>query len=572
MRKTLSLVLAVLMVLALLPAVKLSAASAEDAAPTYTKVESAADLTDGSYLIVVDSKKLDGAYYTFNGTTATQNNLVRVESIVDNTIEGDFAANEIKIAAVEGGFTLKNSEGKYLGAKSGSNTVVFDDTAVVNGITINDDLTVSINMTFDDEARELKLNNSNDQPFFRYYLVSYSNKNIYLPSLYKKVESTEPEPSPSESTEPSPSAEPETTAMELVTELADGDEVVIYYPDSSKVVTGKEYYYEHATDSSKNKWELIAGDATLTDGVLAAPAEALVLTVSTTVADDEETTLYTFKTADDKYLYADATDVKLVEAQGENTLFQLETAENGFYIKCDSAVDANSNAVYVEYYKGYFTVYKMGTAKYYTFQFFAESEEPVEPPVIEPTGDTIILFTNDVHCGIEDNWGYAGLAKVKKDLEAAGNEVILVDAGDHSQGGDIGTLSNGEYLIDIMNFVGYDLAIPGNHEFDYGMDQFLDTLVTNANYPYVSANFVNLVENNPNGLVLDAYKIFEANGKKIAFVGLSTPETITKSTPTYFQDADGNYIYGFCQDSTGEGVYTAAQNAIDAAKAEGADY
>ncbi len=196
-------------------------------------------------------------------------------------------------------------------------------------------------------------------------------------------------------------------------------------------------------------------------------------------------------------------------------------------------------------------------------------EGPEEPPVVEPTGDTIILFTNDVHCGIEDNWGYAGLAKVKKDLEAAGNEVILVDAGDHSQGGDIGTLSNGEYLIDIMNFVGYDLAIPGNHEFDYGMDQFLNSFVTNANYPYVSANFMDLTSNEP---VLDAYKIFETNGKKIAFVGLSTPETITKSTPTYFQDADGNYIYGFCQDSTGEGVYTAAQNAIDDAKAEGADY
>jgi 2',3'-cyclic-nucleotide 2'-phosphodiesterase (5'-nucleotidase family) len=198
---------------------------------------------------------------------------------------------------------------------------------------------------------------------------------------------------------------------------------------------------------------------------------------------------------------------------------------------------------------------------------WATGETP-EPPVVEPTGDTIILFTNDVHCGIRDGWGYAGLADLKKSLEAEGNEVILVDAGDHVQGGPIGSLTQGEAIIDIMNFVGYDLATLGNHEFDYGMDQMF-ALVEQAEYPYVSANFVKVEGNEP---VFDAYKIFEANGKKIAFVGLSTPESITKSTPTYFMNEAGEYIYGFCQDDTGAGVYTAAQNAIDAAKAEGADY
>jgi 2',3'-cyclic-nucleotide 2'-phosphodiesterase (5'-nucleotidase family) len=93
------------------------------------------------------------------------------------------------------------------------------------------------------------------------------------------------------------------------------------------------------------------------------------------------------------------------------------------------------------------------------------------PTPVEPTGDTIVLFTNDVHCGIRDGWGYAGLADLKKTLEAEGNEVILVDAGDHVQGGPIGSLTQGEAIIDIMNFVGYDLATLGNHEFDYGMDQ-----------------------------------------------------------------------------------------------------
>ena len=183
----------------------------------------------------------------------------------------------------------------------------------------------------------------------------------------------------------------------------------------------------------------------------------------------------------------------------------------------------------------------------------------------------VVLFTNDVHCGIEDNWGYAGLAAVRNAYEEQGIPTLLVDAGDHVQGGPIGTLSRGGYIIDIMNFVDYDLAIPGNHEFDYGMDRFFE-LTDAADYPYVSANFMNYVDGQPTDAVFDAYKIFDIDGMKVAFVGVCTPETITKSTPTYFQNAEGEYIYGFCQDDTGEGVINATQSAIDAAKAEGADH
>ncbi len=185
--------------------------------------------------------------------------------------------------------------------------------------------------------------------------------------------------------------------------------------------------------------------------------------------------------------------------------------------------------------------------------------------------ETVILFTNDVHCGIEDGWGYAGVAGVKDLFETAGINTLLVDAGDHAQGGPIGTLSHGQYIIDIMNFVGYDLAIPGNHEFDYGMDQFMH-LVDSANYPYISANFMHYENGAATAPVFDAYKTFEVGGKKIAFVGATTPEAITKSTPTYFQDAEGNYIYGFCQDQTGDGLVAAIQAGVDAAAAEGADY
>ena len=181
--------------------------------------------------------------------------------------------------------------------------------------------------------------------------------------------------------------------------------------------------------------------------------------------------------------------------------------------------------------------------------------------------DIVILYTNDAHCGIEDGMGYQGLSAAKRALLAAGNKVLLVDNGDAVQGDTIGTLSKGEYIIDIMNKLGYDVATPGNHEFDYGMDQF-NKLVEKADFDYISCNFVDK-DGNP---VLKPYVIKEADSVKIAFVGISTPKTITTSTPTYFQDGNGNYIYGFMQDDTGEKLYTAVQSAVDAARKEGAKY
>ncbi len=189
-----------------------------------------------------------------------------------------------------------------------------------------------------------------------------------------------------------------------------------------------------------------------------------------------------------------------------------------------------------------------------------------ESPMLDK--DLIVLYTNDVHCGVTDAIGYAGLAAFKKALEAEGNDVVLVDAGDAVQGAPIGTVSKGGYIIDVMNEMGYDLAIPGNHEFDYDMKEFFK-LVEKADFPYLSANFVDLRTNEP---VLDTYKILEFNGVKIAFVGVSTPKTITSSTPIYFQDANGEFIYGFSQDSDGALVYETVQSAVDAARSEGAQY
>ena len=182
--------------------------------------------------------------------------------------------------------------------------------------------------------------------------------------------------------------------------------------------------------------------------------------------------------------------------------------------------------------------------------------------------DVVILHTNDIHCGISDNVGVARLSQYKKDLKKQGLAVLLADAGDAVQGAPIGKLSKGESIVNIMNAIGYDFLIPGNHEFDYGMEQFFK-LNALQKTKYASCNFTDLrTGEHP----LQAYKIVEAGGHKIAFVGVTTPETLATSTPKYFQDENGKFIYGFSEDDSGAKIYAAIQKAVDAAKAEGVEY
>ena len=144
--------------------------------------------------------------------------------------------------------------------------------------------------------------------------------------------------------------------------------------------------------------------------------------------------------------------------------------------------------------------------------------------------------------------------------------MLLVDDGDAIQGEPIGTMTTGEAIIDIMNAVGYDIAIPGNHEFDYGMDRFLE-LTKKANFPYISCNF-----NKQGEPVFQPYVIKDIDGVKFAFVGVTTPMALRSSTPRYFMDENGKFIYGFLQDENGEALYAAVQKAVDDARAEGAQY
>ena len=184
--------------------------------------------------------------------------------------------------------------------------------------------------------------------------------------------------------------------------------------------------------------------------------------------------------------------------------------------------------------------------------------------------DIVILHTNDVHCGIEDGLTYAGVSAYAKEMEAqyGADRVTLVDAGDAVQGGPIGTLTQGEYLVDIMNQVGYDIFTPGNHEFDYQIPRLLE-LTELLDAQTISSNFVDLTTGES---VFQPYTVLDYGDVQVGYVGITTPESFTKSTPAYFQDENGNYIYGFCEGNNGQDLYDNVQASVDAARADGADY
>ncbi len=184
--------------------------------------------------------------------------------------------------------------------------------------------------------------------------------------------------------------------------------------------------------------------------------------------------------------------------------------------------------------------------------------------------DIVILYTNDVHTYIDDVLSYDVIAGLKQELLTQYNNVLLVDAGDHVQGTAYGSMDKGETIIKLMNAAGYDLATLGNHEFDYGMEGRIKVTDDWAQFPYVSCNFYEEAAGVRGNNVLDAYKIFTMGSEKVAIIGITTPETFTKSTPAYFQDGQGNYIYGISGGTDGAALYADVQKAIDDATAAGA--
>lgn len=193
----------------------------------------------------------------------------------------------------------------------------------------------------------------------------------------------------------------------------------------------------------------------------------------------------------------------------------------------------------------------------------------------DTTGDITILYTNDVHTYIDNGVNnangltYAKLATLRKTEDA-----LLVDAGDHIQGTAYGSMDKGSTIIELMNATGYSIATPGNHEFDYGMEGFLK-VVEQADFPYISCNFYALdpATGERTSVALNGLATTVINGKTIAFIGITTPETFTSSTPAYFQNEKGEYIYDIAGGEDGSDLYQSVQYAIDAVKTyENADY
>lgn len=179
--------------------------------------------------------------------------------------------------------------------------------------------------------------------------------------------------------------------------------------------------------------------------------------------------------------------------------------------------------------------------------------------------DIVILYDNDVHCAVDK---YESMAALKKEMKSQTKNVSVVSCGDFVQGGVIGSISKGNAIIRIMNRVGYDVVTLGNHEFDYAIPQ-LQNLMDHLDSEVVSCNFTKTSDNKP---LFKSYTVKKYGKTKVAFVGITTPESFTKSTPVYFQDENGKFIYSFAGDANGKALYKRVQKVVNAARKNGADY
>lgn len=184
-----------------------------------------------------------------------------------------------------------------------------------------------------------------------------------------------------------------------------------------------------------------------------------------------------------------------------------------------------------------------------------------------PAEEICILYTNDVHCGYDENMGYEGVAAAKDTLEKLGKNVILVDAGDATQGALIGLLTDGSAIIDIMNEVGYSAMAVGNHEFDYGVENIKE-LAERADFDIISCNFLDKDGN----LVFTPYTVVAAGDRKVAFIGISTPRTPVTTMPSNFKDSEGNQIYSFSGENGIESLSDIVNRTAADAREQGADY
>ena len=173
----------------------------------------------------------------------------------------------------------------------------------------------------------------------------------------------------------------------------------------------------------------------------------------------------------------------------------------------------------------------------------------------------VILYENDVHCAVE---GYSKLVAMKNELKSEYEYVGVVSSGDFVQGGTLGAVSKGEYIVELMNLVGYDAIAPGNHEFDYTISR-LTELYELSETKYISCNFAKIGEEKT---YFEPYTIVSYGDVDIAYIGIITPETITSARPSQFRNENGEIIYTFNESR----LYELVQESIDEATEDGADY
>lgn len=494
---------------------------------TFAKVT--ADLTNWAGTYVIGYELGDGTAVIFNGKTDTDGNIVTA-SVTDNkvTVSSECA---IEVAAVEGGYTLKASAG-YLNGKTrddapanGTKFETEPSTATIEWKDGNPVITSAAGTVF---RYNNGLQYGSETEYCKWFRFYKANSSIQTPVvLYKLVDGETPTP-------PTPSGDKYVAA----TELKEGDQVILVCDAKNVALCGtyKSFY--------NNGLEVAP-----VDGVIENPDSTIVWTVG------KEGEFYTFSYDGKKIGMGDSYTSMPLDAVNYKWQVEAAATEGCFYVK---NLDRDSTKpYYMQWYEsnGSWSGYHTLNEALMAIRFYVKTagEEP------QPSKDITVCFTNDVH-GAYELYPYAATAMKGADL--------IVDAGDNIQGSVATTLTNGQCMVDLMKTVGYDVAVPGNHEFDYGFDRFLE-IVNGDNTPYVSAN---LWDKTADKAVLDAYKIFTVGDKKVAVVGITTPETLVKSTPAFFQNAAGEYIYDFCNDTTGEKLYTVVQKAVDAAKAEGADY
>lgn len=188
----------------------------------------------------------------------------------------------------------------------------------------------------------------------------------------------------------------------------------------------------------------------------------------------------------------------------------------------------------------------------------------------ERTDDIYVFFTSDVHCGVDENLGFASMKALVDDTKTEHEYVTLVDLGDYIQGGTLGSISLGGSIIDLMNQAGYDIATIGNHEFDYTSER-LGELLKKAEFQVVLCNVSYTGNNESIFKDTPAYVIKNYGSTKVAFIGVLTPGVTLSSTPAYFME-DGKYVYDFYNSDDGMRLAEQVQKTVDEARKAGAEY